>query len=70
VLNLGRDNKRCQNTEPLFEPGSLTINADRFVRILRAVLDEFRVRLEAADWDSLDWKNVRIKMKALMVPLP
>lgn len=50
---------------PLFEAGSLTINADRFAKILRAVLDEFRDHLKAADWDSLDWKNVRIKMKAL-----
>lgn len=50
---------------PLFDSGSLTINAVRFVRALHSALDEFHDRLKAADWDSVDWKNVRIKMKAL-----
>src|SRR5437879_1274037 len=39
---------------PVFDAKTLTINADRFIRRLGSVLDEFRDRLKIADWDSSD----------------
>jgi hypothetical protein len=54
-----------KQTAPLFDPNLLVVNANRFLRMLSQVLDEFRERLTVADWDSVDWNNVRAKMKAL-----
>jgi hypothetical protein len=52
-------------TAPLFDSGSLTINVECFLKNLSLVLADFCAELKTADWDSLDWKHVRTKMKAL-----
>jgi hypothetical protein len=54
-----------KQTAQLFDPNSLTVNATRFMRTLRLVIDEFCDQLKAADWDSGEWKRVRVKLKAL-----
>jgi len=52
-------------TGPLFDQATLTINATKFLRKLRLVLDEFCDGLKTAEWDSAVWKNVLKKMDAI-----
>ena len=49
---------RIVRNGPLFDPNTRTINAARFLRKLRGVLNDFCDRLKGAAWDSTDWKNV------------
>lgn len=50
---------------PLFDQANRTINATRFLRAMKHVLDDFCNRLKRADWESEDWQNVNKKMRAL-----
>jgi hypothetical protein len=50
---------------PLFDQANRTINATRFMRALKTVLDDFCDRLKSADWESEDWQHVNKKVRAL-----
>lgn len=47
---------------PLFDPGTNSVNAVRFLRNLQSALDDFCDRLRSAPWDGPEWKNVRAKL--------
>jgi hypothetical protein len=50
---------------PLFDLGSHAINADRFLRTLKEVLDDFCDKLKTLDWNGPEWKSVLKKMNAI-----
>jgi hypothetical protein len=50
---------------PLFDQATRTINATRFLRAMKDLLDDFCDRLKTAEWKSEDWKNVNKKMRTL-----
>lgn len=50
---------------PLFDPGTDTINAARFLPNLKQVLDDFCDGLKTAAWDGPEWKNVCKKMNGI-----
>jgi hypothetical protein len=52
-------------TGPLFDQGTRTINATRFLNTMKKLLDDFCDRLKSAEWKSEDWQNVNKKMRAL-----
>src|ERR1019366_376264 len=52
-------------TGPLFEQATRTINATRFLRSMKKLLDDFCDGLKSAEWESREWQNVNKKMRAL-----
>jgi hypothetical protein len=50
---------------PFFDPRTNTVNAVRYLRSLRRVLDSFCDGLKTAPWDGPEWENVRTKMDAI-----
>lgn len=50
----------------LFDAHKRTVNADRFLDGLDQVLKNYCDRLHIAAWDSVEWKNVRKKLKAIV----
>jgi hypothetical protein len=50
---------------PLFDPDTLTLNAEQFLNRLCHALDQFTCELKTAKWDSRQWRNVRTKMQSL-----
>jgi hypothetical protein len=50
---------------PLFDPGTLTVNATLFLETLEHVLDGFCNELKTSAWDSAEWKKVRKEMDAI-----
>jgi hypothetical protein len=56
---------RIRRAGPLFERGSLTINATRFHAATQDALIEYCRRLEHFGWEDEIWKNLRLKMKSV-----
>jgi hypothetical protein len=55
---------RVMRSGRLFDEDELLINATDFHRRMSGVLDSYMSELSLADWDSVRWKNFRIKMNA------
>ena len=51
---------------PLLSSAGRTINAVKFLKALEIVLHRFCDDLEELSWDSVEWKNVRKKMNAII----
>ena len=57
---------RRNKTSPLFDAGAPAVNAHRFLEGLKTVVNEFCDGLKTAAWDSVEWKNVKHKMDAMV----
>ena len=55
-----------RDTRLLFDPIARTVNAERFLDALQAVLEKFCRDLKGLPWNDQQWKNVRKKMEALV----
>lgn len=55
-----------RDSSPLFDATAHTINAEKFLDALEAVLDGFCKDLKALPWHSAEWKNVGKKMDAIV----
>ncbi len=55
-----------RDSSPLFDPATLTVNADRFLEALEQVLGDFCDGLKTAAWEGAEWKKVRDKMNAIV----
>lgn len=55
-----------RDSSPLFDSSNFTINANKFLDALVAVLGTFCDELKTLPWDSAEWKNVRKKMEAIV----
>ena len=51
---------------PLLDPTAPTVNAERFLKALEQVLNEFCDDLKKAPWDGSEWKKVVAKMNAIV----
>jgi len=50
---------------PLFDSGTNTVNAVRFMNTLQKVLNDFCDGLKAAPWDGAQWRSVCLKMDTI-----
>lgn len=50
---------------PLFDSQNFIVNAQKFLRALRDVLNAYCASLNREDWDSDKWKKCRKKMNAI-----
>jgi hypothetical protein len=56
---------RIMRIGPMFDSGTLTVNAALFLESLQRVLNAFCDQLKTAAWDSDEWKRILKKMDAI-----
>jgi hypothetical protein len=55
-----------RENSPLFDKGTLTINATKFLDRLKLYLLDYKKELETSDWDCEIWVNLKKKMSAII----
>ncbi|RMD78344.1 MAG: hypothetical protein D6823_05995 [Chloroflexi bacterium] len=57
---------RIRREGPLYDPEQKIINATKFYRELKRVLEAYYKELQQADWNAPIWNNLRCKMKSVI----